>query len=311
MSSLSIRLSLLLLAVATSAASAADLSKIERTIGKEPTYQTDKPLYCLAVFGPEAKTRVWLVLDGALLYVDRNGNGDLTEKGERVEAIRSTTEGGAYLQFDVGAIHDAAGQKVCHDLKVYGFQNPLNDRVSIFTQAADGTPFQFASAYAGRKGYDADKSGKFFTEKPADASILHFNGPTQPLLLGERRYADPPPTTFERGSETRLNVVFVNPGRGSNGSMIGHGYQCMQKIQGLAIAEIRWPARNGQAAPPKTRLEFGKPGCGGVSSLRVRVPDEAGDGKAKVTISFPDWKEGQVQPMTLEMAVVGTKGKTP
>src|SRR5262252_4031078 len=62
---------------------ATDLSKIDRTIGKEPTYES-KPKYCLLVFGPEAKTRVWLVLDGDVLYVDRNGNGDLTEPNEKV-----------------------------------------------------------------------------------------------------------------------------------------------------------------------------------------------------------------------------------
>jgi hypothetical protein len=62
---------------------AADLSKIERTITKEPKYQS-KPKYCLLIFRPEAKTRVWLVLDGDILYVDRNDNGDLTEEGERI-----------------------------------------------------------------------------------------------------------------------------------------------------------------------------------------------------------------------------------
>ena len=31
---------------------------------------------------PEAQTRVWIVQDGDTLYVDRNGNGDLTEPGE-------------------------------------------------------------------------------------------------------------------------------------------------------------------------------------------------------------------------------------
>src|SRR5437870_13912675 len=64
---------------------AADLSKIDRTIGKEPVYESEsKPKYCLVVFGPEAKTRVWLVLDGDVLYVDRNGDGDLTGKDERI-----------------------------------------------------------------------------------------------------------------------------------------------------------------------------------------------------------------------------------
>src|SRR5438067_566227 len=45
-----------------SAGFAADLAKIDRTIVKEPAYKS-APKYCLLVFGPEAATRVWLVLD--------------------------------------------------------------------------------------------------------------------------------------------------------------------------------------------------------------------------------------------------------
>jgi len=37
------------------------------------------------VFGPQRKHRVWLVLDGDMLYVDKNGNGDLTEEGKRIK----------------------------------------------------------------------------------------------------------------------------------------------------------------------------------------------------------------------------------
>jgi hypothetical protein len=69
------------LAAGAAPASAADLAKVGRTITKEPTYKS-KPQYCLLVLGPEAKFRVWLVQDGGTLYVDRNGNGDLTEAGE-------------------------------------------------------------------------------------------------------------------------------------------------------------------------------------------------------------------------------------
>src|SRR5262249_15351165 len=82
--------------VYTCPASAADFAKIDRTIRKEPVYQSKSPKYCLLVFGPKAETRVWLVLDlvsepteanGAknALYVDRKGNGDLTEPGNRVQ----------------------------------------------------------------------------------------------------------------------------------------------------------------------------------------------------------------------------------
>jgi hypothetical protein len=36
----------------------------------------------------------------------------------------------------------------------------------------------------------------------------------------------------------------------------------------------------------------------------VRVPDEAGLGKAKVMFSFDGWKEGRVAPSTIEVPVV-------
>src|SRR3569623_1065639 len=64
---------------------AADLGKIDRRIRKEPAYK-GKPGYCLLVFGRAADHRVWLVLDGDTLYVDRNGDGDLTGEGEKVSA---------------------------------------------------------------------------------------------------------------------------------------------------------------------------------------------------------------------------------
>src|SRR6516165_9330594 len=71
-------------ALSAALAPAADLAAIDRRFVKEPTYQS-KPRYCLLVFGPEAQTRVWLVQDGDVLYVDRNGDGDLTEKDKRVK----------------------------------------------------------------------------------------------------------------------------------------------------------------------------------------------------------------------------------
>src|SRR5436309_12533984 len=79
-------------------AQAADLTKIERRIAREPAYRTKTPKYCLLVFGLDAKARVWLVQDGDTLYVDRNGNGDLTEDGKRVK-IKQQNE--SFRSFEV------------------------------------------------------------------------------------------------------------------------------------------------------------------------------------------------------------------
>jgi hypothetical protein len=49
-----------------------DYDKVERRLTKEPAYQTKIPKYALLLFGPKARLRVWVVLDGETLYVDRN-----------------------------------------------------------------------------------------------------------------------------------------------------------------------------------------------------------------------------------------------
>jgi hypothetical protein len=40
----------------------------------------------------------------------------------------------------------------------------------------------------------------------------------------------------------------------------------------------------------------------------VRVPHEAGNGKAKVTISFEGWEEGRVAPATFEVTITDPEG---
>jgi hypothetical protein len=70
----------------TGGTSASDLAKVDRSIRKEPSYKS-QPTYCLLVFGPQAKQRTWLIFDGEVLYLDRNGDGDLTGKDERFEKL--------------------------------------------------------------------------------------------------------------------------------------------------------------------------------------------------------------------------------
>ena len=84
------------LLVVGATATAADLSKIDRSLVKEPNYK-GKPGYCLLVFGADAKVRVWLVKDGDTLYLDRNGNGDLTEDGIRRHLLDVGFEDGSAI----------------------------------------------------------------------------------------------------------------------------------------------------------------------------------------------------------------------
>src|SRR5262245_13164958 len=86
---------------------AVDLTKIDRSISKEPAYR-GKPRYGLLVLGRKAETRIWLVIDGKTLYVDRNGNGDLTEPGERV--LAENTNSTDILEFRAGEFLEADGK---------------------------------------------------------------------------------------------------------------------------------------------------------------------------------------------------------
>lgn len=50
-----------------------------------------KPEYVLLVFGPEAKTRMWMGTDGSDLYVDRKLNNDLTDPENAIPSEGSRT----------------------------------------------------------------------------------------------------------------------------------------------------------------------------------------------------------------------------
>src|SRR5262249_1374305 len=90
-----------LVAAHAHAAEAPDLAKIDRKIKKQPAYTAKQPLFGLYVFGPEAKTHVWAVLDKSdapnqqyhVLYFDRCGDRDLTDDGERIDGNDSFSIG--------------------------------------------------------------------------------------------------------------------------------------------------------------------------------------------------------------------------
>jgi hypothetical protein len=153
-------LALACLVICALPAAAVDLTKIERVIGKEPKYQ-EKPKYCLLVFGPEAKFRAWVVMDGAVLYVDRNGNGDLTEPDKRVSAHHNKN---GYVGFEPGELgpQDASAKYKLSQL----WKSPVGYSMSLRLEFR---------RYA-RAGFDGPGPLQF-AERPQEAPIIHFLGP--------------------------------------------------------------------------------------------------------------------------------------
>src|SRR5262249_51344279 len=90
-------------------APSANLAKIDRTIAKEPAYQTNTPKYCLLVFGPEARTHLWLVLDGDLLHVFGNGDPSARKLSEQKMLNHHQVWYGS-RGFDVGDVTEVDGK---------------------------------------------------------------------------------------------------------------------------------------------------------------------------------------------------------
>src|SRR5262245_52648658 len=181
-------------------AQAADLAKIERKIAKEPAYQTKSPKYCLLVFGLDAKTRVWLVQDGDTLYVDRNGNGDLTEPGE---SVKLKQQGGDFRAFEVGDLTlgglkhtglsvtqmKASAESIGNDLEWERIKKSGPEpwmwwvRITAERAADDKRDLPRKIAYVA----NGDGAGMLlFADRPQDAPIIHINGPFT-LALQDRK----------------------------------------------------------------------------------------------------------------------------
>lgn len=210
---------LLFQVVLTATPAAVDLTAIPREISVPPVCRSAEPAYCLMVFGAKADTRVWLVQDGDRLYVDRNGNGDLTETGEMIEGTGSIYDEGGIRERD-GTLHGG--------LSVYRFADSRRCRVRIRTR---GAHLQFA-------GHGESKLE--FAIRPQDAPIVHFNGP-----LTFERYAEK--VTLPRNVEgksyraTSLRVLLGSPGLGE-GTFAGHQCTLLRKCNASGVrAQVEYP----------------------------------------------------------------------
>lgn len=245
--------------------SAADLTRIERRIGKEPAYES-KPRYCLLVFGPHAKTRVWLVQDGHNLYVDRNANGDLTDGGEKIAAQKSgqpLAPGGDH-SFEVSDIRD--GELTHKSLRVrllnrsdvgnldarekeFWKKNPKGHLYHLGVQVE--MPGRKGAGVGDRVQQEvgmADIGGFLqFAESAKDAPIIHFGGPWQITLSRPRRAAV--------GREFDLSLSVGTSGLGT-GTTTNVAYERLIPENAQPTVEVTYPAEKKGGKPVHERYEL-------------------------------------------------------
>jgi hypothetical protein len=152
---------------------AADLSRIDRSIKKEPAYQTKKQRYCLLAFGPGADHRIWLVLDGDTLYVDRNGNGDLTEAGESTKPERTDSDPASFRQITIFGPDCKTEEKL--DFALYGWFDYKNGKNT--SEIGPAVHVRWKNRMFGSWG---DETGNCtWAVRPQEAPILLIGGPLQ------------------------------------------------------------------------------------------------------------------------------------
>jgi hypothetical protein len=232
---------------------AADLDRIDRKIVREPAYQSKAPRYCLLAFGLQAKTRVWLVQDGETLYVDRDGDGNLTGPGKRFEPAKQ----GDLRVYQVG------------DLKVGGLTHTglavmrakatramvRDDREWQRVKKAGPEPWLWSMTLTAQRGAEdkrdlprriaytvaGDVTGELvFAERAQDAPVVHFNGPFTLALLDPGQQLTP----------GRKAMLLVGVGTRGVGPGTFASVQYSNTIPAVhPRAEITFPARSPKGPP--------------------------------------------------------------
>jgi hypothetical protein len=256
-----------------------DLGRIDRSLVREPVYQTEAPRFALLVFGPNANRRVWLVADGDRLYVDRNGNGDLTERGEIVSGTYS--DDGPVSRFLVRGLRAWNGKFAELSVRLAG-ETDFNDRLHLFL---DGRPYQSVT-------FDAHGSFRF-AERAEDAPIVHFGGPLQMALRIEQ--------SLRRGTRDSIMTMIGTPGLGG-GTFAALDYpRVPQRVH--PVAEVEFPPAPGQSSPTRVTVPLDYRCCECNFQGDLNVPAELGPGEAFVTLTFPAWTRTFVKPVYVPIPI--------
>jgi hypothetical protein len=221
---------------------------------KEPKYAS-QPQYLLLAFGMKADAKIWLVLDGDRLYVDRNGDGDLTQKGEVVEGTKKDSR----ITFAIGELkekdrihkdvevavytpHDNSGLGKFPAWRALKKKDPNARMVSVQAQInRTGLPgFSEPTDMTAKRTWSQDAGNDYFgclqfASSPKEASVVHFNGP---LTIGlQMPYLDD--GMLVAGATSEIETGVGCRGRGP-GSFAFISYTPVPKTVHPTV-EIQWP----------------------------------------------------------------------
>jgi hypothetical protein len=191
----------------------------------------------LLALGPKAETLVWVVLDGDVFYIDRNGNGDLTEPTARVSIEGKTREiaDGGQAFFTTPLFEEEVAERRGRRRLDISFEHSADYR-------------QAACTVVVREGKLPRICQAVLADRPQQAEVLHVDGP---LSL---RIAEPEGPPLVRGKKPTDLCVSVGT----------FGPKAAALVQNKAVpadvhplAEIEFPSKQpgGQAIHVKVVLD--------------------------------------------------------
>ncbi len=247
------------------------LAGVERKIVNEPKY-TSTPRYCLLVLGTNAESKVWMVEDADVLYIDKNGNGDLTDDGPPITQSNIRKWQG-HNKTDRGC------EYAVDEFQPLGGNRQTNFRLNRWNYGEEPTDsYGLELSLDGKTPMYAGWFGTFWGSSPENAPLVHFGGPLKPVVL---RYKE-----IELGTAPdRLSICFLNPG------------SCPGAVSRLSIdalprrivpeVRIDWPVAD--AAPPVRTYELLTERCcfWEFYNTHLQIPAGIVPGEATLTVSVP------------------------
>lgn len=165
------------------------LKSIERKIAKQPELR--EPLYALVVLGPQQESRLWLIVDKSspdvanhdVLYIDLNGDGDLTAAKERI--TRPDVKGASRFTLPELVEPKTGVKHTDFSVRLSGGEKPTY-MLSL----------KWRGEHALGGGYPVDPSHGYmsFGKSPQEAPVVWFNGDgpfqfqpwyNEPLVIGQ------------------------------------------------------------------------------------------------------------------------------
>lgn len=236
------------------------LERLDRTLKKAPPFRTQNPGYALLAFGEPIAAKVWLVQDGDELHLDLNGNGDLSDPGERfaAKAGPATDPSDGQFHFEIpeltiaGRSHRGFGlslRKVSDRgedplLSAALKANPNFRYCSLWLDCADARwPDKGLGGRIRMIAHGSDPRGCLQLGKsPAEAPILHFGGPLQ---LAPDRHQE-----LVAGREHELSFAVMTPGVGA-GSSVFVGYENLIPEGAHPQVKLQFAAAEGKEPLPE------------------------------------------------------------